>query len=130
MDAGAAAAPPPLQLLVREKGKAELRNVSSEQPFATAPSPLLAGGAPDSVVKAEHSPDGRLVACVNPDVGVSVVSTETGELVASLARAKVSELAWSPKCSYLLTWGRWEKDDNNLMCAAPPSCARAAQPAP
>ena len=130
MDAGAAAAPPPLQLLVREKGKAELHNVASEQPFATAPSSLLAGGAPDSVVKAEHSPDGRLVACVNPDVGVSVVSTETGELVASLARAKVSELAWSPKCSYLLTWGRWEKDDNNLMCAAPPSCARAARPAP
>lgn len=113
MTPAALAPPPPLQLLVRQKGKAELRNVAPAAPFATQALPSCAC-SPDAVV-AEHSPCGRLIACVDSEVGVHIVSTDTGELVCTLPKAKVSQLSWSPMSNYLLTWGRWEKDNTNLL---------------
>jgi|EP01046_Picozoa_sp_COSAG06_P059142 hypothetical protein len=109
--------PAGLQLVVRQKGKAELRNVAPGPAFATEALPSFACD-PDAVL-AEYSPCGKLIACVHSETGVNIVSSETGALVCTFAKAKVSQVSWSPQSSYLLTWGRWQKDDMNLLCVRP-----------
>ena len=117
------AAPPSLQLVVRRKGSAELRNVSADTPFAMAALPSFAC-EPDAVVST-YSPCGKLLACVHSETGVNIVSSETGALVCTFAKAKVSQISWSPQSTYLLTWGRWEKDATNLLCAPSPLALQA-----
>ena len=64
---------------------------------------------------------------MHSETGVNVVSSESGELVCTFTKAKVSQVSWSPQSNYLLTWGRWEKDAMNLLCVWLPvwmSCLR------
>ncbi len=107
-----------LQLVVRQKGSAELRNVSSAAGSFTATALPSFACEPEAVV-AEYSPCGKLIACVHSETGVNIVSSETGALVCTLTKAKVSQVSWSPQSSFLLTWGRWEKDTMNLLCVRP-----------
>lgn len=123
MTPGEGGAPSPaLQLIVRQKGSAELRDVTSEETFAAAALPSFACD-PDAVL-AEYSPCSKLIACVHSETGVNIVSSETGALVCTFAKAKISQVSWSPQSSYLLTWGRWEKDAMNLLYARPPLGSR------